>query len=373
MSELLVSIATACLRALYHLCRLCPTRNRIVCISRQSDTPSLDFLLIKAYCSERKPPVDVVVLSKQLHNPVLYVFEMIRQVYYIATSKAVVLDSYCIVVSLMRGTIKAPVIQIWHALGNMKKAGYTALDQTSEEGRSPKVARLLHMHEGYDAIAISSLSFSEDFAAVFNADPSVLFEAPLPRTDALLSSDRRTKDRQAILDRFPQLKGKEIIVYCPTFRRSISARDTEAVQRLIDSIDFNRFGLIYKPHPVSALPIDDPRVVTIPGPEPDPLFAADFVVSDYSTVIYEAGLLGVPVFLYAYDWDSYSQKRGLNINLQKDVPTLFTSNPECIVKAIEENDFDARAYQTFTRAYVAVPQGDTCTAHICEHILAMAD
>lgn len=45
-----------------------------------------------------------------------------------ATSRAIILDSYCIAVSLLGERIKAPVVQIWHALGNMKKFGYAALD-----------------------------------------------------------------------------------------------------------------------------------------------------------------------------------------------------------------------------------------------------
>ncbi|MCI9262900.1 CDP-glycerol glycerophosphotransferase family protein [uncultured Adlercreutzia sp.] len=373
MKKLLVKAGSSCLRLAYHFCRLFPVQNRIVCISRQSDEAPLDFQLIANYCCARTPPITAILLPKQLRSPVTYLPEMLRQVYYIATSKAVVLDSYCIVVSLLGSSIEAPVVQIWHALGNMKKAGYTALSDSSEEGRDPRLANLLHMHEGYNAIAISSLSFSRDFAAVFNADPSIIFEAPLPRADLLTSADGRSRARKMFFDNHPDLKGKQVIVYCPTFRRSPSPDANRAIKALVGEIDYSRYALIYKPHPVDTLTIEDSRLTVLVNHDPDPLFVADYVVSDYSTVIYEAGLLNIPVFLYAYDWDSYREKRGLNIDLEHDVPTLFTQDPRLIVEAIENNDFDANAYKAFTQRNVALPAQGTCTEHLCEHILALAE
>ena len=147
--KIAIGIATFLLAALYALCRLLPQRQRIVCISRQSDSTPVDFRLIKEYCERRDPPWGVVILAKQLRNPATYLFEMIRQVYYIATSRAVVLDSYCIVVGLLHDRIRVPVVQIWHSLGNMKRFGYTAFG--TDEGHSEATARLMHMHEGYDA------------------------------------------------------------------------------------------------------------------------------------------------------------------------------------------------------------------------------
>lgn len=295
---------------------------------------------------------------------------MIRQVYYIATSRAVVLDSYCIVVSLLHDRIRVPVIQIWHSLGNMKRFGYTAFG--TDEGHSEATARLMHMHEGYDAIATSSLSFADEFAAAFNAEPAKLFEAPLPRVDLLLDEQHRARQREAILAAYPQLRGRDTIVYCPTFRKQPAANEAEAAGALVDAVDFDRFNFVYKPHPVSKQVIDDPRIVTIPGGQFDALFVADVIISDYSTVIYEAGLLDIPVYLYAYDWATYREKRGLTIDFENDVPALFTDDPDAIIKAIEDKEFDAEAYRVFENANVTLPENASCTETICEVIIRAA-
>ena len=369
MRKIAIGIATFLLAALYALCRLLPQQQRIVCISRQSDSAPVDFRLIKGYCERRDPPWGVVILAKQLRNPATYLIEMIRQVYYIATSRAVVLDSYCIVIGLLHDRIRVPVIQIWHSLGNMKRFGYTAFG--TDEGHSEATARLMHMHEGYDAIATSSLSFADEFAAAFNADKGMLFEAPLPRVDLLLDEQHRTRQREAILTTYPQLRGRETIVYCPTFRKQPAANEAEAA--LIDAVNFDRFNFVYKPHPVSEQVIDDPRVVTIPSGQFDALFVADVIISDYSTVIYEAGLLGIPVYLYAYDWDTYREKRGLTIDFENDVPALFTDDPGAIMEAIESGTFDHDAFQAFVRRNIALPPRGTCTEQLCERILALAE
>ena len=89
--------------------------------------------------------------------------------------------------------------------------------------------------------------------------------------------------------------------------------------------------------------------------------------------MYEAGLLQVPVFLYAYDWNEYHGKRSFNIDLEHDVPALFTDDPRAIMEAIESDAFDHDAFQTFVRRNIALPPRGTCTEQLCEHILALAE
>lgn len=371
LKPLAIRIGIALLAAWYAFCRLFPTKRQIVCISRQSNYPPVDFCLVRDYFQQKHPDWRVVVLAHTLESPIAYLPVMLLQVFYMATSRAIILDSYCIAASLLGSRIEAPVIQIWHALGNMKKFGYTALD--TGEGHSSATAKLMHMHEGYDAVAVSSLSFAKDLAAGFNVEEDILFEAPLPRTDLLTNPKHRQRQREAFARTYPQMAQRKVIVYCPTFRKEQSGNEDAAMAALIDAVDFNRYCLVFKPHPVSRQIIEDPRVITIRGGEIDPLYSADYVISDYSTVMYEAGLLQVPVYLYAYDWNEYHEKRSFNIDLERDVPTLFTEDARAIMSAIEEGTFDHGAFQAFVQRNIALPPCGTCTEQLCEHILALAE
>ena len=81
--------------------------------------------------------------------------------------------------------------------------------------------------------------------------------------------------------------------------------------------------------------------------------------------------LGVPVFLYAYDWGTYHEKRSFNIDLARDVPTLFTDDPSVLVKAIERDAFEPERYQCFVRNNITLPTHGTCTNHLCRYILKL--
>ena len=366
MKHRLITVAQFVLLALYRLFSMLPQRQRIVCLSRESDQPPLDFTLIRNYVAKARPDYDVVILAKRMRSPLAYGLHMVRQLYYVATSRAVVLDTYAFIISLLAGHIRVPVIQMWHGLGNMKKFGYTALN--TSEGRDERTARLLHMHEGYSSLLISAPSFIEDYAAGFNVDPGLVHVAPLPRTDLLIDQNHRRRQRERILAKFPRLRNKKNIVYCPTFRKQKPRNQQTAWNTLAAAVDFSQYNLILKSHPLDTTRFSDSRVLQNYPSTYDMLFVADYVISDYSTVIYEAGLLDVPVFLYGYDWAEYSKRRSLYIDPAKDIPTLFTDDPAAIVDAIEHNRFNEREYRAFIRRNVALPEHGSCTEQVVEHI-----
>lgn len=369
MKRIVIGITHTMLLCIYTVLVHLPHHRRIVCCSRESDIPSTDFVLIKDYVARNHPDYAVVILSKKVTAPVSYAFHMMCQLYYIATSDAVVLDTYAPTISLLAGHIRIPVIQMWHALGNMKRFGYTALSDS--EGRSVDTANLLNMHKGYTSVLISSKSFINDYAAGFGIDQSIIYEAPLPRTDLLIDPQNRAAQRERLLRKYPALSGKHNIVYCPTFRKRQPSNQEQAWDNLVKSIDFDRYNLILKAHPLDSTRFNDSRVIQGYSETDDMLFVADYVISDYSTVIYEAGLLDVPVFLYGYDWAEYSSRRSLYIDPQHDIPTLFTDDPRNIMDAIECNAFNRPAFAEFIKRNIAVPEHGTCTARVVDHIFSL--
>ena len=66
------------------------------------------------------------------------------------------------------------------------------------------------------------------------------------------------------------------------------------------------------------------------------------------------------------------ERAGLTIDFENDVPALFTGDPNAIMKAIENKDFDAKAYRVFENANVTLPKSASCTETICEAIISAA-
>ena len=148
--RLIIKTGQIILQIIYQLLKLFPVKNKVVMISRQSNDPSIDFVLLRDEIEKEAPACEVVFLCKTLDGGVNstigrklgYMGHMFRQMYHLATSKAAVLDTYCIVVSLLKHRKDLQVIQMWHSMGTMKLFGYTAVG-TGEGSRlaSKSVAR----------------------------------------------------------------------------------------------------------------------------------------------------------------------------------------------------------------------------------------
>lgn len=366
---LTIKIVIICMRVIYAVIKICPVKDKVVFISRQTDKATIDFTLIISELEKRNCGWKAVVLAKRIKPTVagicVYAVNMLRQMYHLATSKVVLIDGYCIAVSVLKHKKDLQVIQIWHAIGCMKKFGYAMIGE--DEGSSAEMAKVMRMHKNYNYALISSTSFIRDYIEGFNIEEEKILQIPLPKADVLTSEKYMFEKRRELEEKYPKLKNKKNILYCPTFRKNedVSAM---AIHQLIGEIDFTRYNFIYNPHPNSRALTCDQRIISLPYTTTELLSIADYVVSDYSSVIYEAGLAKKPVFLYGYDWKEYSQKRSFNLDLKKDVPVLFTDKASELIKAIEENNFDYDRFQKFIDDNVVIPEGG-CTKAIVDLIL----
>ena len=139
---------------------------------------------------------------------------------------------------------------------------------------------------------------------------------------------------------YPQLKEKQTVIYAPTFRKNEEGFNS-GFQRLVECFDFEKYNLVVKVHPLSVVNIDDERVIM------DKRFStfqmltcADKFISDYSCMIYEAGIKGIPVYFYNYDMENYSEKRGLAIDYNV-LPGYKESDAQRLVDSLERPyDYD---------------------------------
>lgn len=361
-------IGLSFLAGVYALFKFLPTRKRYLFITKLSYEKPLDFIVLARALKDKHPDYEVVMLCQPIDNKVKYVFHMFKQFYHLATSEVVFLERSCLAINAFKHKKSLQVIQLWHSLGSMKKFGYAILD--TKEGQPTSYAKLFHMHRGYTSILISSYSFLDDFREGFNIDGSSVVEIPLPRVDLFFDKEYATKKRDELFREVPSLKNKKNILYCPTFRKHTSSLVRKKTLELINVVDADAYNFIFCQHPLSDILIDDSRVI-VPGNHrsQDMLFVADVVISDYSSIIYEAGLLGLPVYLYAFDWDEYQKSRTHNIDFSRDVPVLFSADAKEIMNAVERNDFNHDAYRVFIDKNVAVPEDGTC----CDKIIALIE
>ncbi len=364
---ILLLLVLIVMRFFYLFLKLLPTRKKIVMMSRQSNKKSMDFELLGTALEKK---YKVIYLCKTLEgkeNSKLitafgYGFHMFRQMYHLATSKVCIIDSYIPTVSILKHKKNLTVIQMWHSNGTMKKFGYTTLKK--REGTLSKYAKILKMHHGYDIIFASGEAYKEHLALGFKAPIETIKVYSLPRIDLLKNKDYEQKVREKIFSKYPELQNssKENVVYAPTFRKDESKLE-QYVNDLIDSIDLSKYNLIVKLHPLSKYQVQNQNVIFDKDFSTfDMLFVTDKLISDYSCVIYEAGVRNIPLYFYAYDLSYYDFIRGLALDYN-ELPG-YTERDAKLLAADLEKDYDYNYLKSFMAKYVE--NTENCTQKIVD-------
>ena len=96
--SLIIKTGIFVLNIIYSVMKLLPQKRKISFISRQSSRPSLDITMLDRKLRELHSDYQTVILCRTLDPGILskisYAFHMLKQMYHIATSEAVILDSY---------------------------------------------------------------------------------------------------------------------------------------------------------------------------------------------------------------------------------------------------------------------------------------
>lgn len=354
----------AFMNLIYSVFKCRKTKNIIAFISRQSETPSMDFRCLIDEIKANYPQYDVVVLCKMIPSDIggkiKYVGEMLRQMSVMAVSKVVVLDGYCILASMLNHKKDLKIVQIWHALGSFKRFGKSILDM--EGGKSSDTAEAFKMHRNYDLIATSGDACVPNFAEAFGYPEEKFIPIGIPRMDYLTSNDENERIKNNILAEYPNLdNGKKTILYVPTFRDT--EEDTKALrnatEELVNQVNYSDYNLVVKHHVVDSnkeeIYIDSKANKTV-GEKftgMDFMAVADYVVTDYSSIIYEALLKNLPIYIYCFDSEKYIDERGFYIDFWRDIPAVYSKNAKGICDNIAlGKTADADKTEAFKKAYV---------------------
>lgn len=329
----------------------------------QSNTKSLDFELLSKEIENQDKTIKQVFLCKKMKSSlsnskeyILYILNLIsfffKAMYYLATSKLCVTESYCVPISILKHKKKLKIIQIWHASGAVKKFGYQSLD--TAEGKSSKIAKLMCMHKNYDyAIAPSEVT-RKIFAEAFNMPEEKILKYGLPRLEYI--SNKKYDKSQEIYKDYPELKNKKIILYVPTFRKGKTANLSEIINY---NLDEEKYKIIISLHPLEKDVVPDKYRIDSKYSSYDLIKIADYIVTDYSILSIEASILNKPIFLYLYDFEEYKKNRGVNIKIEKELKTFTTFNFSDIMRKIDEKNYNIEEIKAYKNKYIEISTEDT--------------
>lgn len=352
-------------------------KRQVFFLSRQTNEPSVNYQYLIDFIKEKDETIGIKIsckrvaedLNKRMHSStetnkyftwkeigeiIGYYFLLYKQMYYMASSKVIIIDGYNILISTLQHRKTTKIIQIWHALAAIKKFGYQTIDKKG--GISSKKAKLLHLHEKYDYVISGSDAMKEPFSEAFHTPIDKIFSIGTPYIDYLVKT--KPNKKKAYSD-YPCLKNKKVILYCPTFRKN----GRNVVDEIVKDIDLDTYCLIIRLHPldlVNTLKSVPEGVLMNPKVEYVTLLKmADYVITDYSALMIEASIVSANILLYVYDYEQYEAENGLNINLFEELKGCVFKDFHDLMKCIENNQYNKQSLLSFRKKYITNLKGNS--------------
>lgn len=276
----------------------------------------------------------------------------ITKPFHLATSEFVLLDNVFLPMAYMKFRKKVRVIQLWHGTGTIKRFGQDVNTGKLKDLEKKANSRITHL-------IVNSEETREQYAGSFGVPLNKVFIEGLPRTDLFFHQIRKEERKQKFYQQHPELDGKKLILYAPTFRDYEKENpkltlDTEKLSRELPK----DYVVLLRLHPFVTEAFKDKgnnnhlqeNVLSMSSYADinTLLLVADYLITDYSSVIFEYCLLEKPMIFYAYDLEEFSDHgRGFYRTYEEYVPGPIVTNTAGIIDLINKNQFDIEKIKTF--------------------------
>lgn len=273
--------------------------------------------------------------------------------FHLATSKVIFLDNIFLPMAFMRFKKSVQIVQLWHGCNTLKKFG-----QLSNTGQLKKLEKKANSR--YTHLITSSTKMNELHQKAFEVKEEKIYALGLPRMDSLFQDDVvLEKEREIFYKSYPELRGKKLILYAPTFRdNDLNMTDprmdlTEVVQELPEG-----YRIMTKFHPFVCQNyqfVNQSQLIDMSRYDDlnRLLLVADILITDYSSIIFEYAILDKPIIFYAYDLEEYAKEiRGFYYDYENYVPGVIVRDKSKLLESIQEKVGCLECYDEFIDIYL---------------------
>lgn len=250
---------------------------------------------------------------------------------------------------------KQIVINTWHAGGAYKKVGlsYEATYSKAIQWQDDIVKKETSFY-----ISSSELFTKYNIREAYGFEGEVL-RIGLPRNDLFFDGDKVHFIKKKI-ERMFGIEEKQIILYAPTFRGDFAQAQSIKVQLPFDTVvraAENRYGkpavILNRSHYADFNKYDvvNSKVIDVTSyPDMQELLAAaDLLITDYSSSIWDYALLARPCILYVPDLDEYIGERGTYTSIETWPGIIAENEKELELKIgnISDDEMKEKAAEHF--------------------------
>lgn len=356
-----------------------PINEKLMLFAFNKNYTSLPDNMIGIYNFLKERGYDCRIMQSPSSSLKRFLFGITFQKYY-AQSKCVFLTDNFDPLYAHQPRKGTKVIQLWHACGAFKKWGFSTLDLAWGGTREDFLR--FPMHNTYTDVFVSSEAVIPCYAEAFNCSERKIKAFGTPRTDVYFDSEFVSAQRDELLKAFPEIGDRKIILYAPTFRGN-----SPDLAYNEDPLDYGKlkeafgdeYALVLKLHPFTA------RKFGLTDEEKEKygdfvfngsnsvkietaLCAADILIADYSSLIFEYSLLNKPMLFYAYDLEQYEHDRSFYFEYKSFVPGKIVINNDEIIDAIKNGDYRADRIPAFREKFMGACDGE-CVKRIAEYAM----
>ncbi|QNR07487.1 CDP-glycerol glycerophosphotransferase family protein [Macrococcoides canis] len=179
------------------------------------------------------------------------------------------------------------------------------------------------------------------FSTAFNLQSDQIVSAGYPRVHylkSLLHQDELAQLRDDVYEMYKLDKSKKLLLYLPTWK----PYDYESM----DFSALESYEVIAKPHPESKQSI---KGVVSDLPTEDLIAICDVVVTDYSSVVFDALAINKRCYMLMDDYEQYMASRGVYDDvIQTLSPMIYTSRNDLLIAIDSGLNFENHGFVNIT-------------------------
>lgn len=273
----------------------------------------------------------------------------------LARQDIIFVDDFVPIFSFLKLSPRTKLIQVWHAGEGFKSVGF------SRFGTYYSQHPCQSCHKRYDYAITGSERLAEIYSEVFGIPRDRVLPLGMARLDGFLDEETVAAMRKDFYDRRPACAGKNLILFCPTFRGPNQAKayydyDELDLQQIYDFCG-DEYIWAFKMHPfVSRRPEIPPeyagRIIDLSDSENinNLYYVTDIMITDYSSAYYEFALLGRPILFFTYDRAVYEIVRGVHKKIKDTAPGKVCDTFDELMTALKTGDVELEKTLAFREA-----------------------
>ena len=275
-----------------------------------------------------------------------------------ARARCIILCDNFLPVSSCKKRKETKVIQLWHGPGAFKKFGYDTPDDIPSFYKS-------NVFANYDLVTVSGHRAIAPFQSAMRQPDGVVKDLGIPRMDRWYDEAYLEGLREKFVSAYPEAKGKKVLLWAPTFRGNAgvpSLAGLSDVERLAEKLK-DEWYVIISLHP-HLLSLPEYKRYSQPLRSQEIMPSADVIMTDYSSILYDAVVLKKRLLIFAPDACEFLDKRGVYMSMD-EIPAVRVDDPEKMEQALKDtfDNYDYDIQRAFFSSWLS-----SCDGNVCERI-----